>query len=752
MPAAASRTSLPFHCPDGEDVENRILRILESASDVTSGSPELAGAATDWPALIHLSPERRNLLIPVRHLLRGRILEPGAGYGALTRFLGETGADVTAIESSARRSEAVSARCRDLPNVRVVNNAFLNWQTADAFDTVVAAGFPGHSRDTLKRIHDLLAPGGALILAIDNQVGLKYLAGEPEDHAGEPYFGVNDLYPGNTPATFGKAELEKMLRQSGFAQVQFSYPFPDYRLPSLIVESAAVRHPVLDIAAIIRYTLARQAHPQNGPALDQAAAFGVLLRNGLLEDLANSFLVVARKEGCDAGTAERRPLVHLFATNRNPHFQKVTLFEECAAEIVVRREALNDAPPAGGSGYRRRFTDETYLRGVPWVAGLESIVRNRGWTVEDVAVWARPWIEFLRSNCADDEPARLPPHFIDCTPFNVLHANNVFYPFDLEYESDRPVYLDAVVFRGLWQSLARMPRCAAPDTSVPQATLDVVTSIMAGCDMAVGQNRVNELVLQEAELQAAVRGFPVDATLRAFAVERLPVPSDVVHHPRANHTYKCQVYWRGDDELYDESRSSEVRLTATRVMERLDLGIPPLDCVRGLRLDLADRTGVLEVAAITLTDLRGHQIRNWSASEIAGAFCHGMRCVPNGGDYDGVTVFAFTDDPALELPVDSSVSVGCIQGGLLRVVCRWPVEHDPMERTLRNATELFRAAFDTNSEIQEQIASLNERIDRVAEGITRTDDIKTEIARISEAQDRLLHTAARPKLWWKRNK
>jgi hypothetical protein len=186
-------------------------------------------------------------------------------------------------------------------------------------------------------------------------------------------------------------------------------------------------------------------------------------------------------------------------------------------------------------------------------------------------------------------------------------------------------------------------------------------------------------------------------------------------------------------------------------MQRLDLPIPPLACASGLRLDLADRTGVLEVAAITLTDARGHQIRNWTAPEIAVAAAAGMRCVPNGGDYEGVTAFIYTDDPALELPVDSGVAVGCLQGALLRIVCRWPVEDDPAERTLRRATELFRVADARSSELQAEIADLHARLERVAEEIARTDDIKAEVARISEAQEKLLQSAPKPGFWWKRS-
>ena len=37
----------------------------------------------------------------------------------------------------------------------------------------------------LQRVRSLLKPEGKLIVAIENQLGLKYFAGAPEDHLGQ---------------------------------------------------------------------------------------------------------------------------------------------------------------------------------------------------------------------------------------------------------------------------------------------------------------------------------------------------------------------------------------------------------------------------------------------------------------------------------------------------------------------------------------------------------------------------------------
>src|SRR3954468_21894415 len=105
---------------DGTEVEARLLRIVRSANDLSSLSPELAEQGREWVTRYHLSRVRRDLLRPLSGLLSGRVLEVGAGCGALSRFIGETAATLVALEPSAARAAVAAARCRDLQNVSVI--------------------------------------------------------------------------------------------------------------------------------------------------------------------------------------------------------------------------------------------------------------------------------------------------------------------------------------------------------------------------------------------------------------------------------------------------------------------------------------------------------------------------------------------------------------------------------------------------------------------------------------------------------
>src|SRR5712671_956544 len=109
-----------FAYSDGAQPERNIYEAVRAARDRHTFSNELACAITDWPSEYHLSRQRHCVVRPLGIKPGDRVLELGCGCGAVTRHLGEIGADVTAIEGAWRRARIAAERCRDLPNVTII--------------------------------------------------------------------------------------------------------------------------------------------------------------------------------------------------------------------------------------------------------------------------------------------------------------------------------------------------------------------------------------------------------------------------------------------------------------------------------------------------------------------------------------------------------------------------------------------------------------------------------------------------------
>lgn len=100
--------------------------------------------------------------------------------------------------------------------------------------------------DFLARLRSLLAPGGRLVVGIENRLGLKYLLGARDDHTG--LSGVSCLDRESAQRrhreltgaplrclTYSISEYESLFRGAGLCGFSAHAAWPDYKLPSLVL-------------------------------------------------------------------------------------------------------------------------------------------------------------------------------------------------------------------------------------------------------------------------------------------------------------------------------------------------------------------------------------------------------------------------------------------------------------------------------------------------------------------------------------
>jgi len=542
---AGSRLFVPRSAPDdlaysdGDEVEHRLLDLVRGASDVSLHSPEIAAAITDWPTRYHLSAGRAHLLRPLAHLLAGRTLEVGAGCGALTRYLGELGGEVVAVEGSRRRAEITAARCRDLRNVAVFHDRFERFETASRFSAVTlvgvlewAARFGGdaHSaRRLLAHAVSLLDEGGVVIVAIENQLGLKYLAGWAEDHLGVAMRGVSDAYDAGEPRTFGLGELTALVASAGLRHHAVFAPFPDYKLPRVIVSPEGLDHVPWrrDLAALVGATPVTDAQPPTLPLFSLERTLALAARNGLLKGLANSFLVVASR-----AAVPQRPEPHVLAWHysgvRRLSSTTETRFLRSPHGIRVERHPVAPGDAAGAESEGRvhhRPGERAFQPGELWIERLGALINRPGWSVADLAEWAAPWRDTLATAAGLQRPAATSPvlrSLVDATPFNmVVTAEGEHRFFDLEWEPAWRVEYGFVLFRGLFWSLSRYRSVATPAAGVPLGILELTAQLADALGTALPPSELARYLDLEADFQHDTTGLGVRTTRLSLERQRL---------------------------------------------------------------------------------------------------------------------------------------------------------------------------------------------------------------------------------------
>jgi SAM-dependent methyltransferase len=543
---------------DGQDVESGLDAIIGSALDRSVSSTELARQVADWPTEYHLSKLRHCLLRPLNIKRGDRVLEIGCGCGALTRYLGEIGADTVALEGSPARARIASARCSGLPNVRVYVDNLLDLDLAGSFDWVLMVGVLEYApvyveggeeplNSYLGCATRYLSPGGKLVIAIENKLGLKYWNGCSEDHLGKRYVGIEGLYRAGQPVTLGKRELIELLKKAGFESTRFYYPYPDYKLPSVILTESGLNSPDFDVADLLARAHARDYTGLQYRNFDDALVLDQLAKNGLLGELSNSFLIVAGL-GLDV-PGDDSALAFVFSADRVPEFAMVTTLRRTEGNITVSKEAMFQV-----SQRVRRFSSGLVVRNVPgetpYMYGrqvLWPILKSRaesGTRLPPLAELFRPWFEYLLrlasvefganvSNCGRRlADIVVPFELFDCTPFNVIENDGSLYLIDKEWSADRPVALGWIVTRGVMWSLA----VGVPVADRLQPLAEVINELCASVGLLVTTADIQQWTEEEATFQTDVTGrhsSPLSVLLSSGGLRRIQAGID---HPSESST------------------------------------------------------------------------------------------------------------------------------------------------------------------------------------------------------------------------
>lgn len=520
-----------FGYSDGDAVEGRIYNALKQSNDVSLASEELNRYATDWPSRYHLTPARANILRPLETQLKGKkVLELGSGCGAISRFLAEAGALLTCVEGSRRRAAITAERTRDFNSVRVFNDNFQDFQCDDRFDVVTLIGVLEYSRvfiegedpvaEALALARSFLSPGGVLIVAIENKLGLKYWAGAPEDHIGVPFFGIEGLYSDTSAVTFGRKELKRLLVGSGFPDVEFYFPYPDYKVPTTILtEEIEACDPSIAVN-LLSSMFAPDQMVGYARTFSEGAAYRAIIENGLLGDLANSFLVLAKKENHN-WPSNTQDLAFIYSPGRTSSLAKEVKLQRSAVGVSVRRRLLHASTLPDFMSFPE---EETLHPGELLFNSLLSVVNRKGWEAADIARWFRPLYEqlFAVSEVGADGFRRIKAVYLDASPFNFIHNRDGSSFFDLEWDDGTLLNFWFPVFRGIYYSLSKVGSVARPTATTPLRVVELTAKVM----QALGGAGVDVEMLMEDEICFLERVIKRKSSVSVMVATTLRVRGD----------------------------------------------------------------------------------------------------------------------------------------------------------------------------------------------------------------------------------
>lgn len=351
----------------------------------------------NWAILFSLSHIRGNAIewLPVSQ--GEKVLEIGSGYGALTSVLAEKSGFVTCVEPSPIKNKINAQRNRNREGIEICQG---NWMEISphlkkTYDWIFLMDAWGEAAswidgadpwaELLKSVKEYLAPGGKIVLASDNRLGLRYFAGCREPYSQEYFRGIEGYAENAGKKTFSRPEMEQVIHLAGLEQIEFYYPYPDYHLPMTIYSDEHLPK----VGEL--WDNLRNFDQERYLFFDEMKAFDQIIKDGLFPVFSNSFLAVIRAE--KEQVPQARTIFSKYSNERARVFAIRT-------DIWKDEEGIRHAGKAACYPEGRRHIDQLPI----WMEQLTDVYKDVGITMNTCHMGdERIEIDFLKGQTLEEK-------------------------------------------------------------------------------------------------------------------------------------------------------------------------------------------------------------------------------------------------------------------------------------------------------------------------------------------------------------
>jgi predicted RNase H-like HicB family nuclease len=346
-----------------------------------------------------------------------------------------------------------------------------------------------------------------VLVVAPNVLGVRRFNGLSDDTALPSYAG---LY-GIDPTAVGRRQLARTLATAGLDAQHPFFLFPDHEHPKVVIADSALQADSFDVGNLLALTASRDCSGRCHPCFHENLAWRSIIENGLLPDLANSFLVVAGRSESVLVDLDVDLLALVYSSERLSRYATETIFRKSpGGKVTVEKRSMypdaasNVQPPpfAGGLLLHRTGTVADYVPGELYIVELQRRMA-RGEGLEAVIDWARDWLELVKAARIDDSTL-LPGHWLDAIPQNFIRtADGKLANIDAEWSVSQPVPAAWVIFRGLMNALAVCPTSPALGSL---SLLEAIRHISVPVGIKLDDAAIQQACALEADLRASIYG------------------------------------------------------------------------------------------------------------------------------------------------------------------------------------------------------------------------------------------------------
>jgi hypothetical protein len=586
-----------------------IKEILQKTSNRCSNSPELDKQWVFWPTEYHLSSARSNILKALDLSKVNTALELGCLCGAMTRYLGEQGIVVDAVEEKLQRADIAKLRCHDLDNVNICHlpleqlkipeNTYDAIFLIDALANAQRGSKPGcnSERSIVKLLHRVgkgLKTNGIIFMATHNRMGLKYWLGASEDYYGGAHKGLDGYAQHQYICAHSKKKWEGVLEKAGMGHYRFIYPFPDHKLAEVILAEDYIQSDPYSHSLLYRIRSRDYHSHQWEPIDDEYLRWRSLHRSGYLQDFANSFLIVVSKNEKRLNDFFPYDFIKFSNPSKNPKYLTVT-FKQKNDERVIKKTVSSGKQKQGADFIDHHPIESNYYKGPLLSSRWICALMDRG-NLSEFNGLLKAYYVFLGQYSKQFENSGL---LLDLLPFNIVVDNMGRYrTFDLEWESKTDVTPEFIFFRALmWFAFSHsshLSRCF-----VAKQLHNIYEFIQYGFDLLSLdlQNNLADFIAAEESLQSSINTGQIADPVRTLIMQ----PFQSVSMMLQSKTFNAQLYWVTEADPLCNENSVLVLAPLGPETQNLFFRLPQsVINLKKLRLDPADRPGFFHIYRVVL--------------------------------------------------------------------------------------------------------------------------------------------------------
>ncbi len=408
-----------FYSKVEDDLEDDIEKLIDRYQDL-----DMPWDTMDKETFEQLFTDRGFLLAWYPFKSNSEILEIGAGVGAITGVLCKKASKVVAVEKKKKRAQILQARYRDVSNLQVVHDHYMNLPYRKKFDYIVVHDIFGYVKKYIKtdkpyerffnQLFSMLKEDGVILLAVENRLGMKYFSGAIENYSNKFFVGLDNFDGYDVIYTPTREELKDLLERCGKFSYRFYYPFPDNIFPTEIFTDNS-----------LEYLLYGGKSEETGwdrfELFNEREIFETLQRDGILQNFVNAFLLeigqqkyLSELDYCRLITSKENGDFQYIAIAGNEYYDsnnKRYLLED--GDISLHKKLSDTIIAARHAG---RFADQYCQQIYDYFKKVKELLELRGEVCQDI------YTEEFIFNFGD---TRI--HDVGkCIPFCYVNTKNIF--------------------------------------------------------------------------------------------------------------------------------------------------------------------------------------------------------------------------------------------------------------------------------------------------------------------------------------